>query len=174
MTETSLTAARLWKHMTPAQRLTAADAFWSDEQATDDQVQAVMLIAQQKKFRPKSVIALDLGRKARHLASIVNLPEALAARVLIVYHLAAQRPMMAAFLDALGIAHENGLIQEDSVVPDVARLGPAVAEIARQFRPEDVSLYLNTLLCQDPGTWGALADVPERDAAGLTARSPSE
>src|ERR1700733_10947639 len=135
MTETSLTAARLWKHMTPAQRLTAADAFWSDEQATDDQVQAVMLIAQQKKFRPKSVIALDLGRKARHLASIVTLPEALAARVLIVYHLAARRPMMAAFLDALGIAHENGLIQEDSVVPDAAKLGPAAAQVGRRVPP---------------------------------------
>jgi hypothetical protein len=82
--------------------------------------------------------------------------------VLIVYHLAAQRPMMVAFLDALGIAHENGLIQEDSVVPDAAKLAPAAAQIAQQFPPEDVSLYLNTLLCQDPATWGALADVPER------------
>jgi hypothetical protein len=162
MTDTSLTAARLWKNMTQAQRLAAAEAFWADEQATDDQVQAVMLIAQQKKFRPKSVIALDVDRKARHLASIVNLPDAIAARVLIVYHLAAQRPMMAAFLDALGIAHENGLIQEDNVVPDAGKLGPAAAGLAQQFPPEDVSLYLNTLLCQDPGTWGALADVPER------------
>jgi hypothetical protein len=162
MTETSLTAARMWKKMTHAQRLAAAGAFWADEQATDDQVQAVMLIAQQKKFRPKSVIALDVDRKIRHLASIANLPESLAARVLIVYHLAAQRPMMTAFLDALGIAHENGLIQEDSVVPDAGKLAPAAAQIAQQFPPEDVSLYLNTLLCQDPGTWGALADVPER------------
>jgi hypothetical protein len=162
MTETSLTAARLWKNMTPAQRVAAADAFWADEQATDDQVQAVMIIAQQKKFRPKSVIALDVGRKARHLASIVNLPDALAARVLIVYHLAAQRPMMGAFLDALGIAHENGLIQEDNVVPEAGKLATAVAGLAQQFPPDDVSLYLNTLLCQDPGTWGGLADVPER------------
>jgi hypothetical protein len=162
MTETSPTAARLWKSMTPAQRVAAAGAFWGDEQATDDQIQAVMLIAQQKKFRPKSVIALDVDRKVRHLASIVNLPEALAVRVLIVYHLAAQRPMMGAFLDALGIAHENGLIQEDSVVPEAGKLAPAAAELARQFPPEDVSLYLNTLLSQDPGTWGALADVPQR------------
>ena len=94
--------------MTPAQRMAAAQAFWLDEQATDDQIQAVMLIAQQKKFRPKTVVGLDVDRKARHLASIVNLPEALAARALIVYHLAEQRPMMAAFLDALGLAHEDG------------------------------------------------------------------
>jgi hypothetical protein len=162
MTETSLTAARLWKNMTPAQRIAVADAFWRDEQATDDQIQAVMLIAQQKKFRPKSVIALDVDRKARHLASIVNLPEGLAARALIVYHLAAQRPMMGTFLDALGIAHEDGLIQEENVMPDASRLAPAAAQIAQQFPPEDVSLYLNTLLCQDPGTWGALADVAQR------------
>ena len=74
MTDTPLTATRLWKSMTPAQRVAAADAFWRDEEATEDQIQAVMLIAQQKKFRPKSVIALDVERKARHLASIVQPP----------------------------------------------------------------------------------------------------
>jgi hypothetical protein len=159
MTDTPLTPTRLWKNMTAAQRLAAAQAFWLEESATDDQIQAVMLIAQQKKFRPKSVIALAVDRKAKHLASIVNLPETLAARALIVYHLAEQRPMMAAFLDALGIAHEDGLIQEDGATPEPEKLAPAAAEIARQFPPADVSLYLNTLLCQDPATWGGLADV---------------
>ena len=145
--------------MTAAQRLAAARAFWSDDQATDDQVQAVMLIAGQKKFRPKSVIALDLDRKAKHLASIVNLPEGLAARVLILYHLAEQRPMMGAFLDALGIAHEEGLIQEDEVRPDPGKLAPAAAAIRAAYPAEDVSLYLQTLLCQDPATWGALSEL---------------
>src|SRR5262245_62737297 len=113
MTEPTLTPARLWKRMTVAHRLKAARAFWLEENATDDQIQAVMLIAQQKKFRPKSVIALDEERKSKQLASITNLSETLAARVLIVYHLADQRPLMAAFLDALGIKHDNGLIEED-------------------------------------------------------------
>ena len=48
MTDT-LTPSRLWKRMTPEQRQRAALAFWRDENATDDQVQAVLLIAQQKK-----------------------------------------------------------------------------------------------------------------------------
>ena len=144
--------------MTAGQKLAAGKAFWSDEQATDDQVQAVMLIAQVKKFRPKSVIALDLDRKTKHLASIVNLPDGLAARVLILYHLAEQRPMMGAFLDALGIAHEDGLIQEEHVQPDMARLPAATEAIRAAYPPEDVSLYLQTLVCQDPQTWGALGD----------------
>jgi hypothetical protein len=148
--------------MTPDQRLQAAKAFWLDEQAIDDQLQAVLLISQQKKFRPKTVASLDEERKARHLASLVTLPDHLAARALAVYHLAEQRPMMGAFLDALGIAHENGLIQDDGVSPDPSKVGSAAEQIAQQFPPESVSLYLNTLFCQDPETWGGLADVPQR------------
>ena len=100
-------------------------------------------------------------RKARHLASLASLPDALAARALVTYHLAERRAMMGAFLDALGIAHENGLIQEDNVKPDPAKVGAAAAAIAQQYAPEDVALYLNTLLCQDPETWGGLRALPE-------------
>jgi hypothetical protein len=177
MTETTLTPTRLWKRMSVPQRLATARAFWLEEEATDDQIQAVMLIAQQKKFRPKSVIALDVDRKAKHLASIVNLPDGLAARVLIVYHLAEQRPMMAAFLDALGVAHENGLIQEDSVVPDPEKLGPAVEKLRESFSADDVALYLDTLLSQDPQTWGGLAGLSSHEspaAGGPSSVSGSE
>ena len=161
MTDTTLTPSRLWKRMTTDQRTRAARAFWADPDATDDQVQAALLIAQQKKFRPKTIIGLDLDRKARHLATLAPVPDQIAGRALIVYHLAEHRSMMGAFLDALGIAHENGLIQEDEVKPDADKIGPAAAQIAGQFPAEDVTLYLNTLLCQDPETWGALKDVPQ-------------
>ena len=150
--------------MSLAQRLSAARAFWRDEDAVDDQVQAALLIAQHKKFRPKTVIALDEERKARHLATLPALPDSLAARTLIVYHLAEQRPMMAAFLDALGISHENGVIQQDDVVPDTAKVVPAAEQLASRYPKDDVSLYLNTLLCQDPGTWSALRDLPQLQA----------
>jgi hypothetical protein len=145
--------------MTAVQRAAAARAFWSDAEAAQDQAHAALLIAQQKKFRPKTVVALDLDRKVKHLASLASIPDALAARVLVVYHLNSQREMMCRFLDALGIAHENGLIQEDTAMPEPAKLAPATAEIAREFPPEDVRLYLSTLLCQDPQTWGGLADL---------------
>src|SRR5581483_5543916 len=155
MTE-PLTPSRLWKKMTPDQRQRAARAFWSDPEARADQLQAVMLIAQQKKFRPKTINGLDVDRRARHLATLPSLPDALAARALVVYHLAEHRAMMGAFLDALGIAHENGLIQEDSVKPDADKIGPATQTLRQQFPADDVKLYLETLFCQDPETWGAL------------------
>jgi len=156
MTDTALTPSRLWKTMTIDQRQRAARAFWSDEEAADDQLQAALLIAQQKKFRPKTIVALDLDRKARHFASLVLLPDPLAARALIVYHLAEQRAMMGAFLDALGIKHDKGLIDEESVKPDAAKLPSAVSTLTAEFPKDDVQLYLKTLLCQDPETWSGL------------------
>jgi hypothetical protein len=159
MTEPTLTPAKLWKRMTADQRLKAARAFWLDEQATDDQIQAVMVIAQQKKFRPKFVLSLDTERKAKHLSGLLSLPETLAARALVIYHLADQREMMGAFLDALGIAHDNGLIQEENVKPDASKIADAVKKISGEFPAEDVRIYLDTLLCQDPETWGALSEL---------------
>ena len=154
MTDTTPTPARLWKRMSAEQRLRAAQALYRDDDAAGDQRQAAMLVAKQKKFRPKTVLGLDNDRKARYLASVSDLPEDLAARMLIVYHLAEQRPMMSAFLDALGIAHENGMIQEDEVTPDPAKIATATAVISAAYPADDVSLYLDTLRWQDPAAWG--------------------
>ena len=155
------TPARLWKKLSLPHRQRVAVAFWQADDAVDDQVQAALLIAQQKKFRPKSVLALDDERKAKHLASMPTVPEQVAARALVAYHLETQRPMMGAFLDALGITHENGVIQEDDVKPDEAKLQTAVDAIEKAYPVEDVALYLNVLVCQDPGTWGALGPIVE-------------
>jgi len=159
MTDT-LTPSRLWKSLTLDQRQRVARAFWADPDAVDDQLQAALLIAQQKKFRPKTVIGLDVDKKARHLATLGSVADNVIARALVIYHLAEQRPMMGVFLDALGIAHEEGLIKEENVKPDAAKIGPAIAQIEQQFPADDVRLYLNTLLCQDPETWrGLTADM---------------
>src|SRR5262249_56628533 len=155
MTDT-LTPSRLWRRMSLDERTRAARAFWADADAIDDQLQAALLVAQQKKFRTKTVIGLDVDRKARHLATLGSMPDSIAARALIVYHLTEQRPMMGAFLDALGITHENGLIQEENVKPDAAKIGPAVGQLEQQFPAADVRLYLSTLLSQDPETWAPL------------------
>jgi hypothetical protein len=34
-----------------------------------------------------------------------------------------------------------------------------VSAIAEKYSAASVALYLNTLLCQDPETWGGLADI---------------
>jgi len=148
-------------------RVDAAGLFWDDEHSADQQMEAVAAIATHMKFRPRSVVTLAPDRRAKYLAQLPTMSDAIAARALVNYHLERQRPMMGAFLDALGIQHENGLIKDDDVKPDPAKLEPAAAQIAQQFPAEQVSLYLNTLLCQDPETWGALEGLPQRSGVGV-------
>ena len=146
-------------------RLDAAVLFWQDEQSTEQQVEAISAIAAHMKFRTKSVLALPLEKRSKYLASLPGLSDTVAARALVNYHLARQRPMMAAFLDGLGITHEDGLIADEALAkPDVARLRAGVAELSGKYPPEDVNLYLSTLVSQDPDTWGDLADVVESKA----------
>jgi len=152
--------SRLWKKMSPERRLAAAELFWSDEQSTEQQIEAVGALASHMKFRPKSVISLPIEKKAKYLATLPAISDTVAARALVNYHLDRQRPMMGAFLDSLGIAHENGLISEENVTkPDAAKLKTAAADLSSKFPKEDVLLYFSTLVSQDPDTWGPLAEI---------------
>jgi hypothetical protein len=98
-------------------------------------------------------------RKVTHLLKFANVSEGVAARLLVTYHLATQRTMMGAFLDALGITHENGLIADETLPKqDADKLRAAAAELGSKFPEDDVSLYFATLVAQDPETWGGLAE----------------
>ena len=154
--------SQLWKQLPPERKQGAAEGFWRDDNAGMEHAEAVAYIAQRIKFRPKSVVALPLEKKARHLLALPTVSELIAARLLVVYHLEQQRPMMGAFLDALGIAHEDGLIADENVEPpSEEKLHAAARTLAAAYPPEDVALYLTTLVWQDFDTWGALADAPE-------------
>jgi hypothetical protein len=158
--------SELWKRLPPERRLAAAEAFWRDDHAQMEQAEAVQAIAQRIKFRTKSVVAMPREKKARQLVALPAISELVAARLLVVYHLDQQRPMMAGFLDALGISHEDGVISDDEVQPpDADRLKQAVEAIRETHAAEDVSLYLTTLVWQDPETWGPLAEMVEDGAA---------
>lgn len=156
--------ARLWRSMSAEQRTAAAAAFWTDPNAALEQAEAVALIARQIKFRPRSVQALPVDRRAKYLAGIAQVSDLLAARLLVVHHLEFQRPMMGAFLDALGIPHDQGLIEEDTPkAPTPEALATAADQLSAAFPRADVGRYFWTLLWQDPETWGALQGRPELD-----------
>src|SRR5262249_24937663 len=129
--------SRLWKSLSPDRRMEAARLFWSDDQSTDQQIEAVGAIAGHMKFRPKTVIGLSADKKIRYLSTLPVVSDSIAARALVSYHLETQRPMMSAFLDSLGIGHENGLISDENVQrPDAARLRAAATELSSKFPAE--------------------------------------
>lgn len=148
--------------MPPERRLEAAELFWADEESTEQQIEAVGAIAAHMKFRTKSVLSLSDERRSKYLATLPTISDVVAARALINYHLSHRRPMMSTFLDALGIPHEDGLIADENVEkPDAAKLQAAATDLAAKFPPDDVALYLSTLISQDPDTWGDLGELPQ-------------
>lgn len=161
MSDTSTVArpSQLWKQLSPERKLQAAEAFWRDENGGIEQAEALGTIAQRIKFRVKSVLSMPVEKKAKQLVALPAVSEMVAARLLVAYHLVHQRPMMGAFLDALGIKHEDGLISEEDVQPpDPEKLKAAAKTLAASYPAEDVTVYLSTLTWQDPDTWGGLAD----------------
>jgi hypothetical protein len=156
--------SRLWRRLPLERRIEAARAFWEndDEAGLNEQMEAILALSRHMKFRPQSMQAMPIDRRAKYLAQLPAITDSIAARGLVSYHLTRQRPMMGTFLDALGIAHDDGLITAENLEP-VARpkLEAAAAALAAAYPPDDVSLYLNTLLAQDPQTWGELSGLPQ-------------
>ena len=138
-------------------RQAAAKAFWEDEHGLDQQVEVIVTLARKLNFRPKSLQQLPAERRIKMLANMADVSEAVATRALIGYHLTSERPLMAAFLDAVGIEHDNGLITAEEVpAPAPEKLAAGVGAIKAAFPAEDVRLYLHTLVVLDGDTWGAL------------------
>jgi hypothetical protein len=151
------TATRLWKHLPPEERLEAAQAFFQD---TPPELAgtAIAALSKARHMRPQAARALAADAQARILATVIDPGEPLAQGLLVSLHLATRRPLLAAFLDALGLPHDNGVLKEDAgaAAPIAeAKARVAAAALASFPRPH-VETYLNTLLLQDPERWAAL------------------
>lgn len=155
--------------MPPNVRFDAAEAFWLDKDSPDVEVQhaeAVVAVARAMNFRSKSVQSLPVERRARALARLPDVSDAVATRLLIAHHFRSKRPLMGAFLDALGIPHDDGVITGDEGIPAPAaeKLAAAIAAVRSGFPDADVTLYLRTLLAVDEDTWKNLSGLV--DATG--------
>ena len=149
--------ARLWKQLSAERRLDTAVAFWTDSEDMASQAEAIDAIARHMKFRARSVMGLPVEKRARYLCALPSVSDSLAARLLVTYHLTAQRPMLAAFLDALGVPHEDGLITADDVkIPDESACRAAAKTLMDKFPHGDTTMYFATLVVQDPETWKPL------------------
>jgi hypothetical protein len=153
------TATRIWKRLTPQERLAAATHFWQSppEETTPG---ALSAIVQVRRMRPQVVRTLPPETRARYLASILEPGETVAASLLIALHLGERRALLSAFLDALELPHENGLLKEEAFEtrPTIEKAREAVKTLAAAFPPHELETYLNTLYLQDPDHWQVLAE----------------
>jgi hypothetical protein len=112
---------------------------------------------------------LTTEKRAFYLATL-GIPQDLIGQLLVSYHFTYKRGMMSAFLNALGIANEDGVIGDSTEVakPESESVAKAVETIQDKFPPQDLYIYLATLHAQNPETWGGVEPVLAKLHASTT------
>ena len=153
---------QLWAALEPETKLLAARSLYAHdwgETPTRREADAAIMIGM--RFREAAVKQLPVDKRALYLAKSVRPTDSLAGSLLLALHLEHRRPLLCAFLDALGIPHENGLIAEDHTpkAPTDTAIRKANDALRSSFPPDHVDAYLASLYVLDRETWGGLAAV---------------
>ena len=109
-------------------------------------------------------ILLETPKAQRHATwiQILGRPEmeVLSFNILSTWLIDSQRPMLCAWLDALGIEHgENGCADHFPPEPEAAKLKSAVDTLLEKFDPQIVGVYLRTFNQIDETRWAALDEI---------------
>lgn len=157
------TGSRLWKRLTPAERLEASTYFW-EEPGAELEATAIVTLARARNMRAQTARALSSEQRIKALAQVLDPGETLAGGLVVALHLGARRPLLAGFLDLLKIPNEEGLLKEEAAAmppPTADEARAAVLELAGRFPAHEIEVYLNALWLQDPERWGVLEASPE-------------
>lgn len=150
-------AVRVWKRLDREERTVAATRFF-EEPSQEVLGSALGAIIKARHLRPQVARSMAPEDQARALASVLDPGEPVAASLLVALHLAARREMLAAFLDAVGLPHEQGILKDeaDTASLDDARLRAGIDALKARFGAHEIRTYLNTLWLQDPERWEGL------------------
>ena len=102
-------------------------------------------VAKALKFRPQSIKKIPMEKRARQARRLVQgrSNAELCYELLGSYLVKKRLELVTSFLDATGVPHEEGMIEDlDAASPDEAKLAETVADLDGRFDPEDVTLYL--------------------------------
>lgn len=158
------TSNRLWKTLSPEEKSMAAAELVKDQSALI-RASVTAVVADARKMRPIAARKLPAESQARVIATVRDPGEILASSLLVALHLGPRKPMLVAFLDALGLPHEDGVLKDEATeaVP-LEDLKKACAAISGE-PASAIRIYLNTLWLQDAERWAHAKDVPLPDAA---------
>ena len=157
------TPLRLWRALPREVRIEAARAFW-ERPSEEAALAAAREIVQILRVRPQAFHKIPIDQRVRAVAGLAHPPETLVDALLVSLHVGPRRKLLADFLDALGIEHDEGLIDEDAELPqsiEVPTVRAALDRLRPLHAPELIRVYWNALWLQDPGRWSALETVVE-------------
>ena len=157
-----LTPSRVWAELDPETKALAARTLFAPGEEKSNREEANLAIASALRFRIQAVRKLPTEKRVHYLARAVRPDDSLASSLLTKLHLNHRTEMLGAFLDALEIPQENGMIDESVELEpfDAAKLAAAASGLRERFPGDEVEIYLATLVAMDPEIWQGLAETP--------------
>ncbi len=110
-------------------------------------------VAKSLNFRPQAIKKLPFAQRAKKARQIViaKSNSDICYEIFGAYLIKTKRELVTKFLDATGVKHEDGMVEDlERNVPQAAKVAAAVAELDRQFPAEDVTIYLSMCAQQWP------------------------
>jgi hypothetical protein len=158
-----LTAHELFGFMSPSLALEILTyAYESDKPLYRATLGAV---AEARKLRP--VFLERQPRPQRHAAMLATLArpalDMVTSNLLRTWLLKKHKQMLADFLDGLGIAHQEGVVEDLPATIDEAKLRAAVEALITKYPPEAVAVYLHAFNEMNEVEWPGLRTMLDSD-----------
>jgi hypothetical protein len=158
-----LTSHELFGFMSPALAVRIIEFAHEDNKELYRTVLAT--VAQARNLRP--AFFERTPRPARHaaMATVLARPrlEMMAANLLRDWLMKSQTPMLADFLDTLGVAHKDGAVDELPAVVEEAKLQAAIEKLLSKYPAEEVAVYLNAFYTMNDVRWPNLESALKTD-----------
>lgn len=126
----------------------------------------VAAVAQARHLRP--VFLERQERTQRHATMLATLTrpalDPAAAGLLRAWLVQKQKPMLVDFLNALGLEHKEGVVEDLPAAMDDAKLKSAVDILLARYPPEPVAVYLNAFNDMNEAHWDNLKTMLQSDA----------
>ena len=156
-----LTSHELFGFMSPALALEILTYVYE----TDKPIYRATLgaVAEARKLRP--VFLERQPRPQRHATMLATLTrpalDAVTGNLLRAWLLKKHKQMLADFLDALGIPHQEGVVEELPQAMDDAKVRAAVDALLGKYPPEVVAVYLHAFSEMNTVSWPCLKTMLE-------------
>lgn len=123
-------------------------------------------VAEARKLRP--VFLERQPRAQQHAMMLTTLArpalEAVTGNLIRTWLLKQHKQMLVDFLDALGIAHQEGVVEELPETMDEAKVRSAVEALLAKYPPEAVAVYLHAFTGMNEAKWPALKTLLDSDS----------
>lgn len=150
----------VWDLMDEEEQRAAAAALW-DNADRESRAMIEALLANDLKFRPHMVRRLSTDRVVGRLTRLAKtVPENVLFQFLFHLHMADRRALLTEFLDAVGLPHENGVLDlpDNPDTPDPETVAAAGRDLVTAHGQQGLA-YLATLKVADDEFWAGVDPV---------------